>query len=238
MEETIIIYTKFYSEAVIEVIDKFDLNIQIMCFSTYEDVLKYVKITPNVRGLIFLEYKPSSNVRKAYSPILTLADEIAGATKQPFAVSFICNNEIPRKVINNIKTENLDIFFTKFTLLNTDLLRFEGLATIILNTIGVANQNIILELDQGKGLTNRSVNSGKIEFLNHCLHITTSKKEDLNGFADAVERYPNLSKLIELRMNGESDKEVLEESENLFKVFAKQCIARRKEDERKGRYGS
>ena len=232
MEETIIIYTKYYSEAVIEILDRYDLNIQVMCFSSYDKVLHYAEITPNLRGIIFLEYNVRSTNFKAYKAIISTVDEIAEASKQPFCVSVIANNDLPRKFIDQIPTSNLHVTFTKFMMFNTDLLRFEGLATVIVHTIGVANQSILLELHKDEGLTRTSTSSNKVDFLRYCLQITTVDKDELIKFEDAVKRFPELDKLIQLRTHSASDNDILGNSQNLFKVFANQCIARRVQDEK------
>lgn len=234
MEETIIIYTKYYSEAVIQIIDTYDLSIQIMCFSSYEKVLHYTRITPNLRGIIFLEHKPRRTSYKAYKLILQTADEIAEASKQPFCVSIISDTDLPRKFLSNIPTSNLEILFMKFLMFNTDLLRFEGIAAVIVNTIGVANETILLELEREDGAIRSGTNNNKTDFLTYCLQITTMPKEDLDSLQDAVARFPELEKLMSLRHHGDLDESVLSSSENLFKVFAKQCILRRGQDNEKG----
>lgn len=234
MEETIIIYTKFYSEAVIQIIDTYDLNVQIMCFSSYEKVLHYTRITPNLRGIIFLEHKPKRATYKAYQTIIETADEIAEASKQPFCVSIISDTDLPRKFLNNILTNNLEVLFTKFLMFNTDLLRFEGIAAVIVNTIGVANESILLELEREDGAIRSGANNNKIDFLTYCLQITTMPKDQLDTLRDAVTRFPELEKLMNLRQHSDSDEIVLADSENLFKVFAKQCILRRGQDNEKG----
>lgn len=230
LEETIIIYTKYFSEAVIEVLDKYDLNIQIMCFSSYDKVLEYTRITPNLRGIIFLEHKTKSSSHRAYKEILTTADEIAGASKQPFCVSIIANTDTPRKFLNKIATSNLEILFTKFLMFNTDLLRFEGIASVIVNTIGVANESILLELEKEDGVIRSGGSSSKMDFLRYCLQIATLPQKDLDSLTDAAKRFPELEKLLQLRYSSSNDEHILENSTNLFKVFAQQCIARREED--------
>lgn len=231
MEETIIIYTKYFSEAVIQVIDTYDLSVQIMCFSSYDKTLHYTRITPNLRGVIFLEHKPNRSAFKAYKEILTAADEIAGSSHQPFCVSIISNTDIPRKFISQITTSNLEIVFTKFLMFNTDLLRFEGIASVIVNTIGVANENILLEIEQAEGASRAGVGNNKTDFLTYCLQITTLPLEELSSLRDATNRFPELEKLWSLRHHSDLDESVLSKSDNLFKVFARQCIARREYDE-------
>lgn len=235
MEETIIIYTKYYSEAVIQIIDTYDLSIQIMCFSSYEKVLHYTRITPNLRGVIFLEHKPKRTTYKAYKTIIETADEIAEASKQPFCVSIISDTDIPRKFLDSIPTSNLEVLFTKFLMFNTDLLRFEGISAVIVNTIGVANETILLELEREDGAIRSGANNNKIDFITHCLQITTMPKDELSTMSDAVTRFPELEKLVSLRNHSDLDESVLASSENLFKVFAKQCILRRGQDNEKGR---
>ncbi|MFF2798184.1 hypothetical protein [Lysinibacillus xylanilyticus] len=233
MQETIIIYTKYYSEAVIEVLDKYDLNIQILCFSSYDDVLAHVKRVPNLIGLIFLEYKARNSAFKAYNAILTVADEIAASSKQPFCASIISNNETPRKFLNQIKTSNVEVFFTKFLMFNTDLVRFEGLATVIRSTIGIANETILLELEKGGSTVRSGANTNKMDFLKYCLQIITLPQNELNTLNDIASRFPELEKLLYLRHNSDKDAEILARSENLFKLFAEQCIARREQDDKK-----
>ena len=233
MDESIIVYTKYYSEAVIEIIERYDLNIQIICLSSYSSVLAYLKSTPNVRGIIFLEYKVNRLNFKAYQRILKTADEISESSKQPFCVSIISNNDLPRKFVSQIDTSYIEILFTKFTFFNTDLLRFEGLAAVILNTIGVANQSILLTIDQEKETDYYSTSSLKSEFLKLCLDITITESDELEKFSKDVERFPEVKKLMRVRENSDMDEEYLESSEGLFKLFIEQGIARRKEDEAK-----
>lgn len=233
MEETIIIYTKYFSEAVIEVLDTYDLNIQIMCFSSYDQVLHFTRITPNLRGIIFLEYRPKRSTFKAYKSILTVADEIAGASKQPFCVSIISNTDLPRKFLSQIPTSNLEILFTKFVMFNTDLLRFEGISSIIANTIGIANESILLELEREDGVLRSGSSTNKMDFLRYCLQISTVPQDKLIELNYASERFPELEKLLHLRHNGDRDSSILESSDGLFKVFVKQCITRREQDEKK-----
>jgi len=236
LEETIIIYTRYFSEAVIEVIDQYDLNVQIMCFSSYDKVLESVKSTPNLRGLIFLEYKPKRSTFKAYKAILETADEIAESSKQPFCVSIISNTDLPRKFINQISTSNIEILFTKFLLFNTDLLKFEGIASVIVHTIGVANESILLELERDDSGIRSNTSSNKIEFLKYCLQITTVPQNELDSFRSLTTRYPELDKLIYLRNHKDSEEEILESTHNLLRVFALQCIARREEDEKENSF--
>lgn len=233
MDETIIIYTQYFSEAVIEVLDKYDLSIQVICFSSYDQVLEYTKKTPNLRGIIFLEHKPRRSSFKAYQRILQVADEVAGATRQPFCVSILSNTDLPLRFLTKISTRNLHILFTKFVMFNTDLLRFEGLAAVIANTIGVANETILLQLQKEEEVLHASTSRNKIDFLRYCLQITTCKKEELEELKEVAERFPELEKLIHLRKFNDKDEEILESSENLFNIFCKQCIARRIEDEEK-----
>lgn len=233
MEETIIIYTKYFSEAVIEVLDTYDLNVQIMCFSSYDKVLEYTRTTPNLRGIIFLEYRPRRSFFKAYQTILTVADEIAESTKQPLCVSIISNTDLPNRFLTKILTSNLEILFTKFVMFNTDLLRFEGLAAVIVNTIGVANETILLELEKEDGVLKSNAVSSKTEFLKYCLQITTVDENQLTNFEEVVQRFPELEKLIQLRTSSHNDDLILEQSKNLFKVFAEQCIKRREQDGKK-----
>lgn len=231
MEETIIIYTKFYSEAVIQVIETYDLNVQLMCFSTYDQILQYVETTPNIRGIIFLEHKPGKGTFKAYNTILTTADEIAESSGQPLCVSIISNNDMPKKFLSQIKTEYIDVLFTKFLMFNTDLLRFEGIAAVIMKTIGVANETILMELEHDEDSMHLGNKNSKVDFLTQCLEITTVDKKELDNFVDATERFPELEKLISLRSHGDLDQSVTSNSQSLFKVFAEQCIERRKQDE-------
>ena len=231
MEETIIIYTKYFSEAVIEVIDQYDLNIQIMCFSSYDEVLKAVETTPNLRGVIFLEHKPKRSTFKAYKKILETADEIAESSRQPFCISIISNTDLPRRFLSQIDTKHLEILFTKFLMFNTDLLRYEGIAAVITHTIGVANETILLELEREDEGIRSGASAGNVEFLRYCMQIATVDLNELDQFRDLTARYPSLDKLLYLRTHSDYDEQTLEESKNLFKVFAQQCIARRMEDE-------
>lgn len=232
MEESIIIYTKYFSEAVIEVIDQYDLNIQLLCFSSYDKVLDALKTTPNLRGIIFLEYKPKRSIFKAYKSILETADEICEASKQPFCVSIISNTDLPRKFVNQINTSYIEVLFTKYMMFNTDLLKFEGIASVIVHTIGVANNTILLEMQKNDSSLRSTTNSRKIEFLRYCLQIATVPKEELDSYRDAVSVYPELEKLIYLRNYSDWDKDILDNTDSLVKVFSLQCIARREEDEK------
>lgn len=233
MEETIIIYTKYFSEAVIEVLDRYDLNIQVMCFSSYDKVYEHLIKTPNLRGLIFLEHKPPNRTFKAYKKILEVADEIAESSKQPFCVSIISNTDKPRKFLSQISTNYLDIFFTKFVMFNTDLLRFEGLAQVIVSTIGVANETILLELEKEEISIRSTPSSSKLEFMRYCLQITTVDKSELTNFDEAVSRFPELEKLIYVRTSDDKDEEFLQSTKSIFNLFVQQCITRREQDERK-----
>lgn len=230
MDESIIIFTKYYSEAVVEVLNEYDLNISIICLSSYEQVLEYVKTTPNIRGVIFLENKPSQSVYKAYNEILTTLDEIAEASKQPLCVSILSNTDMIPRVIGRIKTSHIDITFKKFAMFNTDLLKYEGIATVIANTIGIMNQTILLELHQED--VKLYSDNNKLELLKTCMLIATVPFSELDNLNVEIERFPELQKLRYLREYSDKDNVYLKpENYSIFNSFYRQCIERRKQDE-------
>lgn len=230
MDESIIIFTKYYSEAVVEVLNEYDLNISIICLSSYEQVLEYVKTTPNIRGVVFLENKPSQSVYKAYSEILTTLDEIAEASKQPLCVSILCNTDTIVRIIGRIKTTHIDITHKKFALFNTDLLKYEGIATVIANTVGIMNQTILLELYQAD--VKLYSDNNKLDLLKTCMLIATIPLSELDNLSTEVDRFPELQKLRYLRENSDKDDIYLKpETHSIFNSFYRQCIERRKQDE-------
>lgn len=227
MDETIIVYTKFYSEAVMQTIEENSLNIQIMCFSSYDDVLRHLTITPNVRGLIFLEHNVRQGAFPAYSKLLTIADEIASATKQPFCVSIISHNELPRKFIPRIITNNIDILFYSFSQMSMDVFKYEGLSTVISRTLGTLNNSILLTLDS-KDIGVQTTDP-KLEFLTCCLNLVTIDLNRINELNPMIEKYPRLQQLVDLRTKTTSD-ELYEKATGVFKVFCKYAIDNRRLD--------
>lgn len=230
MDESIIIFTKYYSEAVIEVLNSYDLNVSIICLSRYDQVLEYIKTTPNLRGVIFLENKPSQSVFKAYNEILTVLDEIAEASKQPICVSILCNTDTILRLLGKIKTNHLDITHKKFTMFNTDLLKYEGLATVIANTVGIMNQTILLELNQED--VKLYSDNNKLELLKTCLLIATLPLQELDALNVEIDRFPELQKLKYVRENSDKDDVYLRSTNHsIFNSFYRQCIERRRQDE-------
>lgn len=228
--ETIIVYTKYYLQAVIEVLDTYDLSVQIICVPSYDLVHKYVKSTPNLRGVIFLEHRTGFSSGRAYKAILKTLDEIAEASRQPMCVSIISNTEAPRKIVGKVPTNNLTIYFTKFTMMHSDTFRFEGLATVIANTIGIADNSILLELDtEGGGVLN-STSSLKVEFIRNCLEVVTVSDKELDAYTAIGQEIPKIGSLLHLRRSGDNDEKILENAEGLMKVFAKHAIERREGD--------
>lgn len=224
MDESIIVYTKYYSEVVIQTIEEHNLNIQILCFSSYDDVMKHLKETPNVRGLIFLEHKVRQGAFTAYTKLITVADEIAQSTKQPFCISIISSNELPRKFVDRIDTDYVDIMFHSFSQMSTDVFKYEGLATIISRTIGTIKDSILLTLDTTEEITRTE--DPRIEFLSLCLKVATMPVEELSTMQSSVKRFPKLERLITLRTTNTSDA-IYDNEEGVFQVFCKYAIESR-----------
>lgn len=229
--ETIIIYTKYYLQAVEEILNNHDLNIQILSFPSYKTVYEKVKTTPNLRGVIFLEHRTGFRSAKAYKSIITALDEIAEASKQPMCVSIISNTDAPKKIISKMNTSCLTIYNTKFSMMHTDTLKFEGLATIIANTIGVENDSILLELDKETMEVASGLSLNKLEFIQSCLEVVSLPTRRLGEYAQLAEKLPELGKLIHLRQSSDNDEEILRTATGLTKIFAKHAIEGREEQD-------
>lgn len=230
MNDNIIIYTKYFSEAVIEILNTFDLNVTVLCLSRYDQVLHYVKTTPNLLGVIFVEYKPSMRIAKAYNEILTALDEIAESSKKTLCVSVLSNTDSVQKVISGVKTTHIDIMYKKFTFFNTDILRYEGLVTVIYRTIGLTKQTAVQTLHSEN--VKLYSDSSKSDLFKACMLLCTLPLEDLDSLEQDIGRFPELRKLRYLREFSDKDEEYLNGTEHsIFTLFFQQCIERRREEQ-------
>lgn len=199
-------------EGLIQMVESTQLNISIYGCSTYSECLRLVESTPQLLGVLSIDYVVTNKTEKFYKNLIERLDIIAKSLERPLVLSVLYKSSRIVNYIKHINSEYISISILKYTNLNEEIIRLDGIVPIIVSTLGVykvIEKKIFVSSVEDRELVARN------ELINALIYILSDNPnpEILNSH---LKKYPELRKINSLRTHPENKKEIMALYKNTF----------------------
>jgi len=135
----IVIFSDYYVHSLIDIVEESSLTVGLFCVSDYAECLELVKTTPNLLGVLVVDWKPTARTLKFYKNLFSICDHISECREIPLTLCILYRIQKSAKSFMTVKTKNLCIYTLKITNLTDEILKLDGLGPIMSESQGLFN---------------------------------------------------------------------------------------------------
>ena len=153
MNGNIVIFTDYFVHSLIDIVEESSLTVGLFCVSSYDECIQLIKTTPNLLGVLVVDWKPTKRTIRFYKNLLKTCDHISYCRESPMTLSILYKNAASAKVFQAVRTKNVFIYSLKLNHLTDEILKLDGIGPILSESQGLFNNT-----------ESYAINPSKIEF--------------------------------------------------------------------------
>lgn len=224
MRNNLIIYTEYYMEGVIEVVESTRLDFNILAVGTRTECLAEIKTTPNLLGVVLIEHIATTKVASFYKDLMHTLDNIAYSLQRPLVLSLMYRSKHFLRFIQQVKTKYITISVVKFDRLNEEMIRLDGIVPVLVPTLGVFKTQPIKYFEVDATTQNVQNRNALIDALIYMLGYNLND----NILHQYFKRHPELRKMYSLKTSDEFQEECFKMyNHSLFGIFCEMLVEQR-----------
>lgn len=224
MRDNLIVFTEYYMDGVIEVVESTHLSFNISAVGTRSECLTEVKTTPNLLGVVLIEHIATVKMASFYKDLMITLDNIAYSLQRPLVLSLMYRSKHLLHFVQQVKTNYLTISVVKFDKINEEMIRLDGIVPILVPVLGVFKTQPIKHFEIDATTQTMQNRDALIDALIYMLGENLSD-EILRQY---FKRHPELRKMYSLKTSDEFQEECFQiYSHSLFGIFCEMLVEQR-----------
>ena len=135
----VIIFTDYYVHSLLEIVEESSLTTGLFCVSDYTKCIQLVQTTPNLLGVLIIDWKPTKRTLQFYKELFQICDHIAFCREKPITLSILYRVKKSGNYFRRIKTKYLYLYVLRLKTLTDEIIKLDGLGPIFSESQGLFN---------------------------------------------------------------------------------------------------
>lgn len=165
--------TDYFITSMTDIIEELSLTVGLICVSDYADCIETVKTTPNLLGVVVIDWKPKKTIGKFYAELMRILDLISLSSEKNLTLSVIHRLQKSSLIFNSYKTDNIYLYQCHVATVTDEIIKLDGISPIIGESQG------LFDVEESF-----SVNPSRVEFdhnyFNTVMFALTDKNHDIS----------------------------------------------------------